>query len=237
MAHCTATALDRHGADRSLSLHALPAAYGAVLRALHRPGVFVQRFLLHLRRHADHVSRRQTDRLVHRRLRSQQLSRCVAAQSAVRHRRPCPNDRGHLHRLRHPACHNRRDLGLPDRLCGAIIFFFASAGASSAYLTVSEIFPLETRALCIAFFYAIGTAAGGIAGPLLFGSLIDNASGSGDITKIALGYFIGAGLMIAGGVVEAVFGVKAERQTLEHIATPLTVEDAREADSDAGRTA
>jgi hypothetical protein len=72
---------------------------------------------------------------------------------------------------------------------------------------------------------------------LLFGSLIDNASGSGDITKIALGYFIGAGLMIAGGVVEAVFGVKAERQTLEHIATPLTVEDAREADSDAGRTA
>jgi MFS family permease len=120
-------------------------------------------------------------------------------------------------------------------LCGAIIFFFASAGASSAYLTVSEIFPLETRALCIAFFYAIGTAAGGIAGPLLFGSLIENASGSGDITKIALGYFIGAVLMIAGGVVEAIFGVKAERQALEHIATPLTVEDASEADSDAGR--
>ena len=64
-------------------------------------------------------------------------------------------------------------------LCGAVIFFFASAGASSAYLTVSEIFPLETRALCIAFFYAIGTAAGGIAGPLLFGALIENASGSG----------------------------------------------------------
>ncbi|HEY6812283.1 MAG TPA: MFS transporter [Propionibacteriaceae bacterium] len=121
-------------------------------------------------------------------------------------------------------------------LCGAIIFFFASAGASSAYLTVSEIFPLETRALCIAFFYAIGTAAGGIAGPLLFGSLIENASGSGDITKIALGYFIGAALMIAGGVVEAIFGVKAERQALEHIATPLTVEDTSEADSDAGRT-
>ena len=60
---------------------------------------------------------------------------------------------------------------------GAVVFFFASAGASSAYLTVSEIFPMETRALCIAFFYAIGTAAGGIAGPLLFGSLIQNASG------------------------------------------------------------
>jgi MFS family permease len=120
-------------------------------------------------------------------------------------------------------------------LCGAIIFFFfASPGASSAYLTVSEIFPLETRALCIAFFYAIGTAAGGIAGPLLFGSLIENASRSGDITKIALGYFIGAALMIAGGVVEAIFGVKAERQALEHIATPLTVEDAREAESQTG---
>ena len=122
-------------------------------------------------------------------------------------------------------------------LCGAVIFFFASAGASSAYLTVSEIFPLETRALCIAFFYAVGTAAGGIAGPLLFGALIENASGSGDITKIALGYFIGAALMIAGGLVEAIFGVKAERQSLEHLATPLTVEDATEAESQAGRTA
>jgi MFS family permease len=122
-------------------------------------------------------------------------------------------------------------------LCGAVIFFFASAGASSAYLTVSEIFPLETRALCIAFFYAIGTAAGGIAGPLLFGALIENASGSGDITKIALGYFIGAALMIAGGLVEAIFGVKAERQSLEHIATPLTVEDATEAGRQAGRSA
>ena len=122
-------------------------------------------------------------------------------------------------------------------LCGAVIFFFASAGASSAYLTVSEIFPLETRALCIAFFYAVGTAAGGITGPLLFGALIENASGSGDITKIALGYFIGAALMIAGGLVEAIFGVKAERQTLEHIATPLTVEDATGAESQAGTTA
>ena len=110
-------------------------------------------------------------------------------------------------------------------LCGAIVFFFASAGASSAYLTVSEIFPLETRALCIAFFYAIGTAAGGIAGPPLFGSLIQNASASGDITKIAVGYFIGAALMIAGGVIEAIFGVKAERQTLENLATPLTAAD------------
>jgi len=110
-------------------------------------------------------------------------------------------------------------------LMGCIIFFIASAGASAAYLTASEVFPMETRALCIAFFYAIGTAAGGIAGPLLFGYLIDHATASGDITKIAIGYFIGAALMIAGGIVEAFLGVKAEGQSLEDIATPLTAED------------
>jgi MFS family permease len=85
-------------------------------------------------------------------------------------------------------------------LFGVIIFFFASAGASAAYLTASEVFPMETRALCIAFFYAIGTAVGGISGPLLFGHLIEKASESGDITGIAFGYFLGAALMIAGGL-------------------------------------
>ena len=108
---------------------------------------------------------------------------------------------------------------------GAVIFFFASAGASAAYLTASEIFPMETRALCIAFFYAIGTAAGGISGPLLFGWLIDQASADKDITGIAVGYFIGAVLMIGAGVVEAFLGVKAEGQSLESIAQPLTAED------------
>jgi MFS family permease len=98
---------------------------------------------------------------------------------------------------------------------GSVVFFFASAGASAAYLTASEVFPMETRALCIAFFYAIGTAAGGIAGPLLFGKLIDAASADKDITQIAIGYFIGAVLMIAGGIVEIFLGVKAEGQTLE----------------------
>ena len=87
---------------------------------------------------------------------------------------------------------------------GGVIFFFASAGASAAYLTASEVFPMETRALCIAFFYAIGTAVGRHHGPLLFGKLIDNASADKDITAIAIGYFIGAALMVAGGVVEAV---------------------------------
>ncbi|MEP9361483.1 MFS transporter [Nocardioides sp. CN2-186] len=111
-------------------------------------------------------------------------------------------------------------------LMGAIIFFFASAGASAAYLTASEVFPMETRALCIAFFYAIGTAVGGISGPLFFGWLIDRASESGDISKIAIGYFVGAALMIAGGVVQAFLGVKAEGKSLESIAQPLTAEEA-----------
>ena len=110
-------------------------------------------------------------------------------------------------------------------MMGCIIFFFASAGASAAYLTASEVFPMETRALCIAFFYAIGTAAGGITGPLYFGKLIDNASDSGDITKIAIGYFVGAALMIAGGIVAAFLGVKAEGKSLESLAQPLTAED------------
>ena len=108
---------------------------------------------------------------------------------------------------------------------GMVIFFFASAGASAAYLTASEVFPMETRALCIAFFYAIGTAAGGISGPLYFGGLIDRATESGDIAGIAPGYFVGAALMIAGGIVAIFLGVHAEQQTLENIARPLTAED------------
>ena len=122
-------------------------------------------------------------------------------------------------------------------LFGAVIFFFASAGASAAYLTASEVFPMETRALCIAFFYAIGTAVGGISGPLLFGKLIDDASASKDITGIAIGYFIGAALMVAGGIVAAFLGVKAEGQSLENIATPLTAEDADAADPAPGSPA
>jgi len=102
------------------------------------------------------------------------------------------------------------------------IFFVASAGASSAYLTVSEIFPMETRALSIAFFYAVGTAAGGIAGPLLFGHLI--ASGNQD--QVAIGFFIGAVVMTIGGIAELLFGVKAEQKQLEAVAEPLTTEEA-----------
>ena len=100
------------------------------------------------------------------------------------------------------------------------IFFLASAGASSAYLTVSEIFPMETRALSIAFFYAVGTAAGGIAGPLLFGHLIN----TGEQSAVAIGFFIGAVVMAIGGIAELAFGVKAEQRQLEDIAEPLTAE-------------
>ena len=89
---------------------------------------------------------------------------------------------------------------------------------------------METRALCIAFFYAIGTAVGGISGPLLFGKLIEDASESKDITAIAIGYFIGAALMITGGIVAAFLGVRAEGQSLENIARPLTAEDDAPAD-------
>ncbi len=101
------------------------------------------------------------------------------------------------------------------------VFFFASAAASSAYLTVSEIFPLEIRALAIAFFYAVGTAVGGVAGPLLFGLLID----SGSRGAVAAGYVAGAALMIGAAAVEALYGVAAERKPLEAVARPLAFVD------------
>ena len=103
-----------------------------------------------------------------------------------------------------------------------VIFFFASAGASAAYLTVSEIFPMETRAMAISFFYAVGTAIGGITGPLLFGKLI----AAGGETNVMYGYLLGAALMIAAGIVEIFLGVEAAQKQLEDIAKPLTAEDA-----------
>ena len=98
-----------------------------------------------------------------------------------------------------------------------VIFFFASAAASAAYLTVSETFPLEIRALAIACFYALGTAIGGIAGPLLFGALID----TGSRASIFAGYLLGSALMIAAAVIELRWGIAAERRPLEAVARPL----------------
>jgi MFS family permease len=113
-------------------------------------------------------------------------------------------------------------------VCWSVVLFFASAGASSAYLTVSEVFPMETRALAIAFFYAIGTAAGGITGPLLFSKLVS----TGKVPDTALAFAIGASLMILAGLVEIILGVPAERKGLEDIAQPLTAEEAAGAQRD-----
>ncbi|MBB5121464.1 MFS transporter [Streptomyces eurocidicus] len=102
--------------------------------------------------------------------------------------------------------------------CWAVVLFFASAGASSAYLTVSEIFPMETRAMAIAFFYALGTAAGGISGPLLFSDL----TSSGVVGDTVLAFQIGASLMCLAGLVAAFLAVRAEGRSLESIAAPLS---------------
>ena len=106
-------------------------------------------------------------------------------------------------------------------ICWMVIFFFASAAASSAYLTVSETFPLEIRALAIAFFYAIGTGIGGIVGPWLFGHLID----TGSRWSVFGGYILGSVLMVVAGVVAWRWGVAAERKPLEAVARPLTFID------------
>jgi MFS family permease len=98
-----------------------------------------------------------------------------------------------------------------------VIFFFASPAASAAYLTVSETFPLEVRALAIALFYAVGTGIGGVAGPALFGALID----TGSRERVFAGYLLGAGLMIAAAAVAWCYAIAAERRTLESVTRPL----------------
>ena len=102
-----------------------------------------------------------------------------------------------------------------------LIFFFASPAASAAYLTVSEIFPLETRALAIALFYSVGTGVGGVAAPWLFGTLI----GTGSRINVFYGYIFAAALMIGAALVALIYGVAAERKSLEHIARPLSARD------------
>jgi MFS family permease len=109
-------------------------------------------------------------------------------------------------------------------LCCCVVFFFASAGASAAYLTVSEVFPMETRALCIAVFYAVGTGIGGVIGPQVFSRLIN----TGSYYQVFLALGLGAAMMMIGGIAELLFGVKAERQSLESIARPLTAEEPAE---------
>lgn len=100
-----------------------------------------------------------------------------------------------------------------------VIFFFASAAAGAAYLTASEIFPVEIRALAIAFFYAAGTAIGGVGAPFLFGSLIE----TGSRASVFGGYLFGSGLMVLAAIIEMVWGVAAERKPLEAVARPLSL--------------
>jgi MFS family permease len=102
-----------------------------------------------------------------------------------------------------------------------VIFFFASAAASAAYLTAGETFPVEIRALAIAFFYAVGTGVGGVIGPWLFGILID----TGSRVSVFAGYLLGSALMIAAAVVAARWGVAAERKPLEAVARPLSLSE------------
>jgi MFS family permease len=102
-------------------------------------------------------------------------------------------------------------------ICFTIIFFVASSAASAAYLTVSEIFPLEIRAFAIAIFYAMGTSIGGVGAPAMFGVLI----ASGSKAHVALGYGLGAVLMIGAAVCEATFGVEAAGKSLESVSKPL----------------
>jgi MFS family permease len=110
---------------------------------------------------------------------------------------------------------------MSQTLAWSVIFFVASAAASSAYLTVSETFPLEIRALAIAFFYAVGIAIGGLAAPALFGLLIE----TGSRLSVALGYLLGAALMLAAAAIAARYCVAAERKPLEAVARPLSAVD------------
>jgi MFS family permease len=109
--------------------------------------------------------------------------------------------------------------------CWVVVFFFASAGANAAYLTGSEIFPMETRAMALAFFYAVGTGVGGVTGPALFGKLVE----TGKEVNVFYGYLIGAVLMIAAGIAEWFIGVEAAGRSLEDVARPLTAEEEAEA--------
>ena len=103
-----------------------------------------------------------------------------------------------------------------------MIFFVASSAASSAYLTVSEVFPLEIRAMAIAVFYAVGTGVGGLAAPALFGALIETEVALGAVRRLR----VRRRLMLGGAAVAWFLGVDAERRSLEELALPVTPTEA-----------
>jgi hypothetical protein len=108
---------------------------------------------------------------------------------------------------------------LTQTIAWCVIFFFASSGASAAYLTVSEIFPLEVRAQAIAVFFAIAQCFGAV-GPILYGHLIGTGAATG---RLFVGYLVGAGAMILGGITELALGIRAEMKPLEAVASPLSL--------------
>jgi MFS family permease len=121
---------------------------------------------------------------------------------------------------------------LTQTICWCVIFFLASAGASAAYLTVSEIFPMELRAQAIAVFFAIAQCFGAL-GPTIYGGFV----ASGKPSELMIGYLIGAGVMVVGAIAEIIFGIKAERTPLEDIANPLSLVHKAAAVTGGGRLA
>jgi MFS family permease len=110
---------------------------------------------------------------------------------------------------------------MTQTVCWSVVFFFASAAASSAYLTISEAYPLEVRAMAISIFLAVGTGVGGVIAPALMGWLIDTGSRG----TVFIGYFAAGVLIVGAAVVQAIWGVPAERLSLEAVARPLTMLD------------
>ena len=161
-------------------------------------------------------------------LRDRQPPRTAAARSAFRHRRAPQDDLGTYTISRGRAGRSRRSSSKPTLLTATthtifwcVSFFFASAGASAGYLTVSEIFPLEVRGQAIWYFFAIAQCVGAL-GPVLYGALIGDG---GSRAPMFWGYVLAAGVMLFGAFVAAVWGVDAEGKSLEEIAPPLTEYD------------
>jgi MFS family permease len=205
--------------------------------AVRRPGVPLQRRVLHPGAGAEHLLRglRRGRARLHHPLRLRKPARAGAAQPAVRHRRPPAHDHPVLRGLggaadRHrPAVQRRGAVGHhPHRLLGGGVLL--RLGRSQRRLPDRQRdLPMETRAMALAFFYAVGTCVGGVTGPALFGKLVE----SGKEVNVFYGYLLGAVLMIAAGIAEWFIGVEAAGRSLEDVARPLTAAEEDDAQAPA----
>ena len=230
-----AAAAEEHGLrrDREDDVQALSAPLGARLHAHVHAGVHLQRDRLHVHGGPRDLLRGVVrDRAaLPRAVRDRELPRRAAARPLLRHDRQAADDRGDLLHLGHRPRGGRILFKNDSVSVGVFVailcatFFFASAAASAGYLTISETFPIEIRAMAIAFFFAISTGIGGAVGPGLFGKLIE----SGDRGQLFIGYLVAAALMAIAAIVEIVLGVDAEQETLEDVAEPLSAEEAARA--------